>query len=341
MPTGRITIYNNGGVPLTDIRASVIRSWVLNGIGQAEFEIAYTDTKCRRAYLEFGNLIKIEHTHLPDWVGVIDTPRQWREGKVLIRAYEMGKLLMWRISPASLKITGTAGDLVTQLLQIANEQGDTTLRIGDVYGGGGNREETLGDTIFTHLDGIQKRTGFEWTITPDSDGGSLTCNLNWHYKTGINVPSPELTEKNTEKNSYTFSEEGDIVNDLTGYGDALTPTTRLTAFAADQTSIGQYGRRQAKKVYYGNRVQSTLDANVEADLVQKKDPIKVFQATVLNVNSVFNTLRLGNRINTNILGFGFTDDGKGYQSQVRILGMRYSDFSDKVELLTTEDTEDG
>jgi len=341
MPTGQITIYSKYGEPLTDIRAGVVRSWVLNGVGQAEFGIAYTDPKCRRAYFEFGNYVTIEHTNLPIWAGVIDTPRQWRGNYLTVRAYEMGYMLKYRRTTAGLKLTGKAGEIASDLVRLANEQGDTQLRVGEIYGGGSDREETLGDTAYSHMDAVRRRSGNEWTIIPDLDGKQLVGNFNWHYKAGRTVTEIELTEKNTEKTSYTLSEEGEILNDIRGYGDAITSATRLVAYSQDYESMGRYGRRQGTKTYSGNRQQATLDANTAADVALRKNPEMVFQATALDVGSTFNALRLGNRIGVNVSGVGFTDDGLGYRSTVRIVGMRYSDFTDSVELITSEDIVDG
>jgi hypothetical protein len=340
MPTGRITMYDNDGTPLTDLRASVTRSWVLNGVGQADFGIAYYDVKCVRRYLEYGNLVKIEHTDLPDWVGVISPPRQWQGNYLTVRAYEMGWLLKYRRTSASMKIGGTAGEMANRLLNIANEDYDTRIRAGRIYGGGTDRGETLGDSIYSHLDRVRERSGHEWYIYPSTEDGRLVGVMDWMLEAGKDVQAVMLTAKNTERGSYILNEDGEIINDLVGYGEANTEGSRIVSRDIDLVSSARYGRRQASKTFSGNREPATLRENVQAELAKRANPTTVFQAIVLNVGNIFRFLRLGNRLNVQISGVGFSDSGLGYRGTIRIVGMRYSDQKDRVELVTSQEPEE-
>ena len=90
---GLKTIYSRDGTPIADIRASVMRSWLLNDVGQAVFSFPVTDVKCNAEILQYGNILYCQHDTLPDWVGVIDTPLRWHHGYIEIMAYEMPYLL--------------------------------------------------------------------------------------------------------------------------------------------------------------------------------------------------------------------------------------------------------
>jgi hypothetical protein len=332
----RITIYNYRGEPLTNIKASITRSWVLGGVGEASFEIAYTDPKCQQEYLEYGNFVLVEHDTLPPWVGVIDTPRQWTNSSVQVKAYEAAKVLQWRRTQAGQLLTGSAGSLFTQLINIANAAGDTRIRIGSIYSDSTSRQERLSDNVYQHVLNLRARTGNDFQFTPASDDGKLIIVADWLSRDGEAAVIPLVEGKNIESNDALLSEEGTIINDLIGYGDASTTGSRLTSKYYDETSASRYGLRQAFTTFSGNIVQGTLDANTKNTIIANRNAQRILGIKALDVGATFANLRIGNTLQLVMKSVGFVQGERGYQATVRIVGMKYSSTIGTVELVVKE-----
>ena len=334
--TSRVTIFDRTGAPLTTLRVATSRSWVLNGIGEATFQIAYTDPKCKREYLEFGNRVLIEHPKMPDWVGVIDTPRDWGNSSVTVRAYDACSLLSWRRGRQGLTMTGTAGSLFKQIILFANQVQDIGLRPGTIYLGGTDRQETVNDSLWQHMSNICGRSGNDFIFTPRRDAGRLVIDGNWYQRAGEPISVILSEGKNIELGNDVLTEDGRIVNDLLGYGEGATYETRIEAYGFNLESANRYDLRQSFATYSGNSELATLQANVNADLALIKSPQTILQITALDVGNTFAGLRLGNTMPVRLHSIGFTGSGRGYEATVRIYGMRYTDTTQKVDLVTKE-----
>ena len=152
---GLKTIYGRDGIPIADVRAAVIRSWLLNDIGEAIFSIATSSIKCRREVLGYGNYIVVQNDFLPDWVGIIDTPRTWHNGYVEVRAFEVPLILKYRLTPLNLTISGDAGSKVEQLISIANAKAETLIRPGSIYKNGIVSDEVLTGSVYDQIKKIR------------------------------------------------------------------------------------------------------------------------------------------------------------------------------------------
>ena len=98
--TSRVRIFDRKSLQaLAQFSVSATYSWKLNDIGRCEFEMASVgNDKCKESFLQFGNLVYIEHLPtqkedgslngvLPTWVGVLAPPRNWSVGKVVVNAF--------------------------------------------------------------------------------------------------------------------------------------------------------------------------------------------------------------------------------------------------------------
>lgn len=338
----RNMLFTNDGRYLTDIRVNSTRSWILNGIGQAEFTIAVTDPKCRRLYLDFGNLLLIQHEKLPDWIGVIDVPMVFQSGKVTVRAYEITKIMQWRRTPENTTFKGSAGRIASQLFACANEQGDTRMRLEIVSGGGSTRQELLGDSVWVHLDRIRQRANNDMVITPGYAGTRLIANVEWVARAGRGEkPLVSLVEgKNLENGNVTLTVDGDFYNDQLGVSDGATDDAKLFSNEDDPASISQYGLRQGKISFSNIQDQGSLDASVRKEIRINSVPRKIVSLVALDVGDTFKYLRLGTVFNTRLTTAGFTGDAIGYKTQTRVFGMRFTDGSGRCEILN-QDSADG
>lgn len=332
----RLTVFSNTGEALTTLRAAVKRSWVLGGIGQAQFQIAYTDPKCLQEYLEFGNYVLIQHETLPDWIGVIDTPRQWGVNAVTVNAYEVPMLWEWRVMPLKTTLNGTAGSIFEQLITLANDEGDTRIVPGSIYGDGVDRQEKLSDTAYQHIMNVRYRSGNDYKFRPTIQDRLLTIYADWVEYVGER-PLVMLSEgHNIEANENLLTEDGDIINDIYAYGDNTTSGTRLAARVFDDTSISRYGLRQKSQTFAGNTLLTTLTSNATSFVNNNKDPQRILRVRALNIGDTFSALRLGNVLNLTMQSVGFVRGQRGFSSDVRIYGISYNSGEGIAELIVKE-----
>lgn len=328
----RITIFDRFGTPLTEIEALTTRSWVLGGEGEASFVMATSDPKCKEAYLRYGNFLLIEHEELPNWCGVIEPERKWGYGKVEIRAFTLERLLKNCGTPLQ-KMTGSAGTIFEQILQICNRQLDLPFSFGEIYRGGPQREESLGDQAFEHVRRVRERSGHFWELKGWREGGFLKLWAEWKETIGSDSPIALIEGTNLALGDEILAEYGPIWNDVIGLGDAMTEGTRLSARREDAESIRRYGRRSTAIVFSGNRTLPTLEQNTEEYLRTHAHPaMRISAAEVVHEGEIFRWLRVGNRFRVILQSVGFSGSGFGYEANARLIGMEYSDERDSVRV---------
>jgi hypothetical protein len=319
-----IRIFDRKGIPLGEINALYTCSWLLNGPGRMSFSLSVKDPKCREDLLRFGNLVLIQHDTLPDWGGVIDTPREWGSGNVRVNAWSGEKLLEFRRGTPGKVVTGSGGAIFAQIIRQANTVGNLPLVVGNVYEGGKVRTETLNDTLLIETTRIVEQAKMEWYVEPDLLGdGRLIFRANCLVKTGKQL-SLELEESvHLKLSNRPMTEQGEIINDVLGYGEGVNWQSKPTAIRKDDTSIGSYGLRQGLYQFSGVTTGGTLESNTSNYLQQMSEPRVSMDVDVADVNDIWKYMRLGNRFNARLHSVGFTGGTFGIVQEIRALGMEY------------------
>jgi hypothetical protein len=337
--TSRMTIYDRRGNPLTEMDATVQRSWILNEVGEANFVVSQFDQKFQRKYIEFGNLVLVEHDKLPAWVGVIDPERKWSSWTATVRAFSAEKLLAFRRGPQAMTVTGTAGSIFQQMVDIANLEEDTLIRVEGVYGVLPVRQETLNLTrILDEVNRVAERSENDWGVEPTLGlDGRLSLAASWWLRRGVRRMVGLIEGHNlAEGGSSTMTEQGEIINDLMGYGEGATWDSRETWLEMDTESIAQYGRRQGSMGFDGVTQMETLRQNTQAALAESAWPRRTWRISALDVEETYYNLRLGDELPLVMHTTGFTGDVVGTEANVRIKGMSFSDDKGKVDLVVDE-----
>lgn len=341
VPVDRVRIFQRDGTPIAEFKARVERSWSLGNEGRAQFIYASRITDIvNRDVLQYGNWVLIENDQLPPWVGVIDTPRTWTPRTVRVSIYTPEKVFEWRRGDLEVKKNGSAGALFRYLLSLVNGAEATIIKAGDIDETGTYREETINPTPLNRdLKRIQERSGEEYQWRPDTDAlGRLIVYADWQPRIGIDTGALLHEGKgggNVEAISGLFVEDGDIYNNILGYGDGMTWTTKTKYIANDERSGSDYGLRQTSKYFNGVTNTVTLKDNTTEYLKTTKNPVSKFKLNVINVGDTFKYIQLGNTLNLQLQSMGFQTGGIGYEAVVRIVGMRYNPSSkNKIELVT-------
>jgi hypothetical protein len=352
MAVATIDFYKKDGTRTASVNGLCSRTWVLNQYGQAEFTMPYTSSAATQEVCEFGNYVLVysDTDAIPVWGGIIEPPRRWTPGGLVLKLYSCEYIMQHRFGPKKLVLKGKAGDVVSQIIQFANGAGDTRIRMGDVFLGGTDREETINPTpLYDDIVRVMSRAALDWEIQPDlSQSGVLFFKMNVRERIGSDVTAFRLEEgKNLELTDEPLVEEGELFNSLLGYGDGSDWNTRVTSLQKDQSSIDRYGLREHAKNFSGNKNQSTLDENTVNWLNKYSQPRYTYSVNVLDPiynKPTFVNIRLGNTIPIKVNSYGFAKVGnsKQYGSTgiIKVYGMGYNEDVGKMQIVATKDSED-
>lgn len=330
---GLKTIYDRTGKPLTDIRARAVLSSLLNDYGECVFQIAYDDPKCNRRFLEYGNYILIRHGKLPPWLGVIDTPRTYRRGYVEVHAYELNLLLKYRFAPLNTSLSGSPGSKAVELLRLANQQGDTLIRPGYTYQGGGGTSQKFNGSILSHLSSLVDENGHDWTIVPKEDNtGTLYAELAWTEQAGVSTQLTLSQGVNVMYGDIPFEETGELTNLVEAVVD-VDSSTEIGAQAETYTEEAPYGVRAVRVVFDGSIESSGLYNLAREMVLSKKEASVSAPSGIVDINDAFSHIALGNTLTYKFPRVGFIEDlGIGLTTVVRITGYRYDELTNVCEL---------
>lgn len=341
VPVDRVRIFARDGSPLVEFKAKVERSWALGDEGRAQFVYPSRITEIvNRDVLQYGNWVLVENDQLPAWVGVIDTPRTWTARSVRVSVYSPEKVFSQRRGMLEVQKNGSAGAIFRYLIGLLNGAEQTIIKAGDIDETGIYRQETINPTPLNRdLKRIQERSGEEYQWRPDTDAqGRLIVLADWQPRIGIDTGAllhEGIGGGNIETVSSLFVEDGQIYNNVLGYGDGMTWVSKTKFEATDEDSVGTYGLRQTAKYFNGVTNNVTLKDNTDQYLSTTKAPVNKFKLNVINVGDTFRYIQLGNTLNLQLQSMGFQDGGLGYEAVVRIVGMRYNPTSkNKIELVT-------
>lgn len=338
----QVFVYDKSGNAIGDLMAPLVfRSWVLNEYGKAYLTIAKTSDKCTERLLRFGNYVVIKHDTAGDWAGIVWTPRNWSTDTVEVVAYGPEYLLKLRRGdgPTIKKLTGTAGNIYSQILDDANAEAEYKIFDGDIWEGGVSREESIRyDNLYDTVQRVSSRSGNDWGIDYEIDSfNRLRFKASWYSQRGkLQTLRLEEGVNLKEPQGVVLSEQGDIINDLVVYGNAAVSGGAVFAPGTDPASIGKYGLAQGAVSEQIN-TQATVDASCAAQLSFYKEPRRVYRNLVaLNVNSTFQALGLGDILPLRLLRYGFTGDAISTDTYVRVLAKEFEDTRGEMVLTATE-----
>lgn len=340
MSYSRVSLYQRDGSFLAKISTDTERSWVLNDYGMCRFNFALTDAKSIRRYLEFGTLVYIEHDTLPAWGGVLDVDEDWNDdGTISMNAYSGEYLLTFRRSPLNQVFShASAGTLYKRFISESNKPEKLLISDGSIWRGGTPAEDTMdGKDFYTHTKDLAKNRGNDWSIEPDVNPSAfrLYFKANYYQKRGKNRTLVFKEGHNIERRHNPLKVQRKIVNDLLGIGDG-SDEERPTWNAKDAESRSRYGLRQGSEDFTKTD-PGAVKADTIARLRELRNPRRTFKLELLDVEDSFAETRLGDSYSLIMQTVGFlSDDEIGTNTTVRVLGMRYKDKENTMELTVDE-----
>jgi len=330
----RIRLFSRAGTLIYEIDSPAYREWVLNDIGNANFPVIAAGLE---PYIEFGNYVLIEHDKLAPWVGTIYTPRPWAPNTLIVNAKSAMTLFGLRVGSYQQLVTGSWGQVFSQVIGIVNSAEQTLLQIGTYDDGISYSSVVDMSNPYTYLQRalIQARTRLDFR--PVVTNGKLTVFVD--MQPTLYTPSNlRLVEgMNIKDNTGTLIEQGEIYNDITILGIGLDQI-KFTARAVDPLSVEKYGLRQI--LFSEGQSQADVDRLAVVRLAQYAYPRKTLGLVTMDQEDNFLNIRVGNSGSVEFQTQGYRNGALGYKGTA---GIRVIQFDDKTSeaVLVNEDISNG
>jgi len=335
--TTRIQIFSNTGSRIGEIDANVTRSWKLNDYGSGSFAMSLEDAKAVVDYLQFGNFVYMTNDKLPDWGGMIDTPRTWGNGIITSSIYQAEYALRSENTGHRIdKFSGSPGGIFTEL---TNKKIGTTIPVlpGDIFGSGVEQTKVYNyASVYQACKDLADESGHDWDLSPAIDAnGSLYFIANWYEHKGVDRQYHLYEDLNIRLSDRVLIEQGTISNRVIGFGNGSAWTSKPAAQINDEESSSKYGYRTfAVSLSVDSLTQ--VSEGVRNYLAENKEPRRTFDLIALDVGDTYNNIRIGDTLPIDFYTVGFTGGEVGLNTRVRVLQMTFDDIQNQLRLVVDE-----
>jgi len=328
--TSRIRLFNRTGALIYEVNAPSFREWILNDIGNANFTIK---AKGMEPYIEVGNYVTIEHDKLDIWVGVINMPRAWSPRVITINCKSMMSLFALRVGAYEQFVSGSWGQVFTQIIGIVNAAETTRLQIGTFDAGISFTSIVDMSNPYVYLQRALTQAQARLDFRPVVANGKLTIYVD--MQPTLYTPSElRLIEgKNIKNGTSTLLEQGEIYNDVTMLGVSLDQL-KVTARARDLVSISKYGLRQI--LFSEGQSQADVDRLAVVRLAQYAYPRKTLGLITIDQGNTFNLTRVGNIAKVELQTQGYLNGGLGFRGDAYIRTVQFDDKNGEGVLVCEE-----
>lgn len=298
----RVLAFNQSNTLLAELTPDIQSvSWRLNNVGRASFFLPYSDPKCTLSNLQYGNRILVQlENGLPDFAGVIDTPRRQSVEGVTVTGYTAEKLLDYRITAKARYFNSAApGAIYRDLITQANAIRPMGIDIGNVYVGGTGRTLTYHyHDLLARIKDLSKLSGHDFDITSTYEDRELSFQANWYDVKGSDKSGEVYMTEDRNVDGIRLNAQGNIANNIFLVGEGQTwGNLRYVAYDSDDASEADYGYREYAAIQGSVKFSDTLDQNAIELLAQKKDPRERFRLSVSNKEpGKFGTYDVGDRV---------------------------------------------
>jgi len=331
----RIVVFDLANRSQGEFSGVCNRGWMVNGSystsGGGQTSIAIPDSVAGQPWMQIGRMVYVDHPKLPAWAGMIDTP--WESTlPASVSIYNMEYLLSLRTPDEQVELDGTTIDIAGQMLEMANEQEEMYLRLGEISGDSERRVETLDQrTFWEQLNALAARSGLEMVLRPVRESDHLVIYVDMLDQAG-EVDQFELHDgANANMQIQSAKLDGTIVNRVIGISSQSTASSRITT--EPQTiddSIDTYRLRSSVAQFQGVTEDSTLLANTQAVLSASAWPRLIIQANILDVGDTFAHLAPGNTINVHASRLFLPGGVRAWRGQMRMMALAYDEGQNSV-----------
>lgn len=333
-----VLVGDFGGVVMGEIPLHVSQvSWRLNEVGQVVGDLPLTDVARHERLLRFGNTLLLQFDNgLPDWGGVLDTPRAWQHGQVRVHAYSGEYLLRLRLSGKNEVFRQhSVGEIFRSVLVGANGREALGMQIATPWYGGATHNldyhyKPLFDIARELTQDLSKA---EFQVSAAEVGGQIVFTARFDRRRGRDHDGISLMDGRNITEA-TLDEQGPIINHWYVVGSGTSwYGGRYVAEERDGISVNRYRLREASEIQSQIGNPSMLHAIAEQRSAANSTPTTSVPLTAVDLPPArFSDYDVGDSLPVDIPRYGFN----GFTGRVRILGREYVPDRGVCNLLVTE-----
>lgn len=333
-----VIVGDKGGVVLSELAEATVEqvTWRSNEVGQADIVLPLWDVSRYRSLLQFGNTILLQFDNgLPDWGGIIDTPRSWRPGQFQVTAYSAEYLLALRVSGKNdIYRNQPVGEIWRASLADANQQEWTGLSVATPWFGGDGKDA---EYHYKPLLEIARElssdlSGADFYVTAAETGGHIEFTARFVERRGRDLEGVALVD-GRNITEPVMEEQGPIMNQWYVVGSGSSWYTRYVAQARDEVGVNLYRLREQSEIQSQIGNPTMLHAIAEQRLAGASQPgVSVTLAAIDAPPARFADYDVGDSLLVDVPWAGFT----GLTGRVRVLGREYQPGSGVCNLVVEE-----
>ena len=337
-------LFDKAGNIRAEVDGVFTRSSLLNAVGKAEFTQLTKSRKTLDKNFHPGNFIVIYHSDLPDpWVGKIIPDANGGIERFKFQAASAETQFYDRTGALRQTVgadTAPAGQIYKDLIPVANADEDTLLREGEIYLGGAPVQcivshRSLGLTV----EALMRKSGEEYSVTPDVNNNKLTLLANWHKQRG-SLQETEMNRATCEFPDDAWARLGPIWNQINAIGDPdeTDPANVIPPpiYSAKEPASSAKYYLAVMFLHVSATDLPTVAEEANANLAKYAWPVRRVKVRVRSGKKLMRTLRVGNTYPLNEK-FGFNPSGTvGVDTAVRLLGWAHTDGDKGIEVTVKE-----
>ena len=242
---------------------NVNRGWRLGDFTGASFEVSRDDDAfeivAERDLLSLGNMVVIEETGLPPWVGFIEKD-SWglKATGVAVQCKEAAQLLEERKTPKQFLVSENTSSAIRRVLLEANAQNPTGIFAATVESGCLATVDLSSVSLADALDSLCEISGQEWWVEPAVSAGKVDLTLRVGVRGEDKSGSIVLREGQLVDAKYVLDAKNIVVS-LTIVGSGASFATRPAA----TVSVGGKAERAAQSSESVSVAGQVIAANAE------------------------------------------------------------------------------
>ncbi len=323
----RMIVFGLNGASMGEIHGNCPRSWFINDGGQTT--VSLPSSAAAAKWLDFGRMVLVEHTRLPAWAGMIDTP--WTATlPVEMTLYNAAYLLHLRTLETAIELTGSTGAIALQLLARANALEDLRIRPGDIDMNASQKIKFDQRPIWEQLLDLVKNTGMEMRLRPGRDAeNKLVIWLDIKKMLGIDTGYllHDGANHNLEITKATI--ENEIWNRVIGLASKGS-TALIATPQVDEESKRRYRLRNQVVQFQNISDAGQLAKNALVSLQDSAYPELKLTVNILDVGTTFSKLDLGNQYMVHAAKLWLPAGIQGWRGLARLTAMAYDEANNKI-----------
>ena len=313
-------------------------AWRLNAIGRLRFGLARSSEKVTERNIRFGNMLLVRFDNgLPNWAGVIDTPRTWEQDVVEVSAYTIEHLFQYVVTRQVQRYPRTlVGDMFEDLVRDARQKLGVEIEVGKTWDGGFDFDQVYHFKPLWEIfrRDIIEREEVDMLFRPYLSNGVIRHEATLRKSNTIDKTESAALHEGSNIVTVQIEEQGPIVNRFYAVGSGPNwGVDRPVDVQENVQSKGKYGLREEARVFSGITWPAVLIDLAQRNIKQKAEPRTRILADVTDTSpGDFGSFGVGHLVKVTLPSYTFN----GYQADCRVISREYAPSSGECSVVLEE-----